>query len=58
VAVLTIGEPYRAFATIARILFPDSLRPSSVFAAAGTAGAHVHPTARLESGVTLDPGVY
>jgi UDP-3-O-[3-hydroxymyristoyl] glucosamine N-acyltransferase len=57
VAVLTIREPYRAFAAVARMLFPDSLRPSSTFAAEGTAGAHVHPTARLESDVTLDPGV-
>jgi UDP-3-O-[3-hydroxymyristoyl] glucosamine N-acyltransferase len=57
VAVLTIREPYRAFAAVARILFSDSLRPSSVFASAGTAGAHVHPTAQLESGVVLDPGV-
>jgi UDP-3-O-[3-hydroxymyristoyl] glucosamine N-acyltransferase len=57
VAVLTIYEPHRAFVAVARILFPDSLRPLSMFAAAGTAGAHVHSTARLESGVTLDPGV-
>src|SRR5262249_36106532 len=35
--------------------FEGALRPSSLFAAAGT-GAAVHPTARLESGVTLDPG--
>jgi len=48
-------EPYRAFVAIARTLFPDSLRPSLVFAAAGIApGAHVHPSARLESGVALD----
>src|SRR6267154_158759 len=56
--VLTVHEPYRAFVAIARTLFPDSLRPSLVFAAAGIApGAHVHPSARLESGVALDPGV-
>jgi UDP-3-O-[3-hydroxymyristoyl] glucosamine N-acyltransferase len=57
-AVLTIGEPYRAFVAVARTLFPHSLRPSLVFATAGIApGAHVHPSARLESGVSLDPGV-
>jgi UDP-3-O-[3-hydroxymyristoyl] glucosamine N-acyltransferase len=57
-AVLTISEPYRAFVAIARILFPDALRPPLVFAPAGIApGAHVHPSARLESGVSLDPGV-
>jgi UDP-3-O-[3-hydroxymyristoyl] glucosamine N-acyltransferase len=57
VAVLTVREPYGAFVTVARVLFPDSLQPSSMFAASGTAGAHVHPLARLESGVVLDPGV-
>jgi UDP-3-O-[3-hydroxymyristoyl] glucosamine N-acyltransferase len=57
VAVLMICEPYRAFVAVRRLLFPDSLRPSSMFATSGTAGAHVHASARLESGVTLDPGV-
>jgi UDP-3-O-[3-hydroxymyristoyl] glucosamine N-acyltransferase len=56
VTVLTIRDPYRAFVTVARLLFPDALRPSSMFAASGTAGAHVHPSARLESGIILDPG--
>jgi UDP-3-O-[3-hydroxymyristoyl] glucosamine N-acyltransferase len=58
VVVLAVREPYRAFVAVARTLFPDSLRPSLVFATAGVAaGAHVHPSARLESGVSLDPGV-
>jgi UDP-3-O-[3-hydroxymyristoyl] glucosamine N-acyltransferase len=57
VSVLTVREPYRAFVEVARALFPDSLRPSSLFEASGvTAGAHVHPSARLENGVTVDPG--
>jgi UDP-3-O-[3-hydroxymyristoyl] glucosamine N-acyltransferase len=56
VTQLTVRDPYRAFVTVARVLFPDALRPSSMFAATGTAGAHVHPSARLESGVILDPG--
>ncbi len=55
--VLTVRDPYRAFVTVAQALFPDALRPSSMFAASGTAGAHVHPSARLEPGVILDPGV-
>jgi UDP-3-O-[3-hydroxymyristoyl] glucosamine N-acyltransferase len=55
-AVLTVREPYGAFVAVARALFPESLRPSSMFGASGTAGAHVHPSARLESGVVLDPG--
>jgi UDP-3-O-[3-hydroxymyristoyl] glucosamine N-acyltransferase len=57
-AVLPVSEPYRAFVAVARVLFPDSLRPPSLFGAAGiAAGAIVHPAARLENGVTIDPGV-
>jgi UDP-3-O-[3-hydroxymyristoyl] glucosamine N-acyltransferase len=57
-AVLYCSDPYRAFVAVARALFPDSARPSSLFEPAGiAAGAHVHPSARLESGVTIDPGV-
>jgi UDP-3-O-[3-hydroxymyristoyl] glucosamine N-acyltransferase len=57
VAVLRAREPYRAFITVARKLFPSMLRPTSVFAATGIApGATVHPSARLEAGVTVDPG--
>lgn len=57
IAVLRIREPYRAFVTVARSLYPGSLRPSSMFEASGIApGAFVHPAALLESGVTVDPG--
>ena len=55
-AVLVAAEPYRAFVAVARALFPEALRPSSLFGASGrAASAHVHPTARVESGVTIDP---
>jgi UDP-3-O-[3-hydroxymyristoyl] glucosamine N-acyltransferase len=54
---LRIEQPYRAFVKVARTLFADSSRPSSLFDARDTAsGAVVHPTARLEAGVTVDPG--
>ncbi len=56
VGVLTVREPYRAFVEVARALFPDALRPSSLFEAGALASdAHVHPSARLENGVTVDP---
>jgi UDP-3-O-[3-hydroxymyristoyl] glucosamine N-acyltransferase len=49
--------PYRAFVQVARALYPEALRPSSLFEAHGiAAGASVHPTARLENGATIDPG--
>jgi UDP-3-O-[3-hydroxymyristoyl] glucosamine N-acyltransferase len=55
--VLCVREPYRAFVQVTRALFPDALRPSSLLEASGTAvGACVHPTARMESGATVDPG--
>ena len=54
--VLTTDRPYRAFVTVARALFPAALRPSSLFdRKGGAAGARVHPAARLEAGVAIDP---
>ena len=57
VIVLRTSEPYRAFVAVHSALYPQSLRPSSLLEASGiVAGATIHPTARLESGVTVDPG--
>jgi UDP-3-O-[3-hydroxymyristoyl] glucosamine N-acyltransferase len=55
-AVLETAYPYPGFVVVTRKLFPDALRPSSLFGVSGhAAGAQVHATARLESGVTVDP---
>jgi UDP-3-O-[3-hydroxymyristoyl] glucosamine N-acyltransferase len=55
-ALLRSREPYRAFVTVARKLFPAALRPSSLFATNGVSpSAFVHPTARIESGASIDP---
>jgi UDP-3-O-[3-hydroxymyristoyl] glucosamine N-acyltransferase len=57
VAALLAREPYRAFVTVARALFPAAQRPSSLFGVEGVSpGATLHPTARLENGVAVDPG--
>jgi len=57
VSVLLVRDPYRAFVEVARRLYPDAARPSSLFEASGVAaGAFIHPTARIENGVTVDPG--
>jgi len=57
VALLRSDAPYPAFVAVARKLHEGMLRPSSLFEASGVAaGATVHPTARLEGNVTVDPG--
>ncbi len=56
VAVLAVREPYRAFVTAARELFPQALRPSSLSAPGEFAGAHIDARARVEDGVSIDPG--
>jgi len=56
VGILVTPAPYRAFVAVAQKLYPGAMRPSSLFEASGvTTGALVHPTARLESGVVIDP---
>jgi UDP-3-O-[3-hydroxymyristoyl] glucosamine N-acyltransferase len=55
--VLRTKDPYRAFVTVARKLYPDALRPSSLFETKGLApGAIVHSSARIENGAIVDPG--
>ena len=55
--VLRTREPYRAFVIVHRKLYPESLRPGSLFGSNDIApGATIHSTARLESEVTIDPG--
>ena len=54
--VLVTPHPYPAFVAVARALFPDALRPTSLYAVTGRSkDARVHPSARLETGVTVDP---
>src|ERR1700691_40802 len=55
--VLETPHPYPGFVAVTRKLFPDALRPSSLYGVNGRAtAAHVHHTARLEANVTIDPG--
>ena len=57
VNVLVTHEPYRAFVLVARTLYPDALRPSSLFETKGvTPEAIVHPSAKIEDGAVVDPG--
>jgi UDP-3-O-[3-hydroxymyristoyl] glucosamine N-acyltransferase len=55
---LVTREPYRALATVLGRLYPEALRPDVMFASRGVApGAFIHPEARLETDVLVDPGV-
>src|SRR5262249_5047077 len=55
--LLRSKQPYRAFIAIQREMFPQSMRPTSLFGADGVSpGAFVHSSARLENGVVVDPG--
>lgn len=59
VAAIETAEPYRAFATVTARLFPAAFRLEGPYAGdigAIAAGAHVHPSAKLEPGVTVEPG--
>jgi UDP-3-O-[3-hydroxymyristoyl] glucosamine N-acyltransferase len=54
---LVTPEPYAACARVSAKLFPDAMRPGSLFGGTGISpGAYIHPEARLEPGVTVDPG--
>src|ERR1700691_5393372 len=54
--VLETPHPYPGFVAVTRKLFPDALRPSSLYGVSGRAtAAHVHHTARLEANIIIDP---
>ncbi len=56
VAVLRSADPFRAFVSVAGELHRDALGPRSGFGTIGlAASAVIHPTARLEDGVVVDP---
>jgi UDP-3-O-[3-hydroxymyristoyl] glucosamine N-acyltransferase len=57
VAALVVDDPQRAMTLATAHLFPDALRPASLFQSSGVSpGAVVDPSARLEPGVIVDPG--
>ena len=57
-AAIIVPHPHAAFVSVSRKLYPQALRPQSLFGATGISpGAMIHPAARLEAGVVVDPGV-
>ena len=56
-SVLRSNRPFADFVAVARKLYPDSLKPTSLFDGGALGpGVTVHPTAGIELGVTIDPG--
>jgi UDP-3-O-[3-hydroxymyristoyl] glucosamine N-acyltransferase len=54
---MAIKRPQEAFVKLAAVLFPTAARPQPVFGSTGVSpDAHVHPEARIETGVTVEPG--
>lgn len=55
---LVCDSPGQALARLASLLYPDAGRPASMFATRGISpAAFIHPEARLEADVIVDPGV-
>ncbi len=54
-ARLVTPDPYRGFATVLALFYPDALKPKAAPDHAGSSG-HVHPSAILEPGVTVEAG--
>jgi UDP-3-O-[3-hydroxymyristoyl] glucosamine N-acyltransferase len=53
-SILLSGGPYRAFALALQHFYPDALSPKAAMAASGD--PPIHPTARLEEDVRVEPG--
>jgi UDP-3-O-[3-hydroxymyristoyl] glucosamine N-acyltransferase len=53
-SILLSGRPYRAFALALQHFYPDALTPKAAMSASGD--PPIHPTARLEEDVRVEPG--
>src|SRR5262249_29727487 len=54
VAALVTAQPYRGFALALQHFYPDAMLPKAAMAQLGE--PPIHPTARLEEEVTVEPG--
>jgi UDP-3-O-[3-hydroxymyristoyl] glucosamine N-acyltransferase len=55
-AALTTPSPYIAFARAVALFYADGLRSKAAAAPADRDGGHVHPSAQIAEGVTIEPG--
>ena len=55
-AALVTPEPYRGFAKVLALFYPDALKPKAARNGAGAPFDSIDRSARLEEGVTIEPG--
>jgi UDP-3-O-[3-hydroxymyristoyl] glucosamine N-acyltransferase len=55
-ACIVTPEPYRAFARVLGLFYPDAANPKAAVANAAEGAAAIHPTATLEDGAVVEPG--
>lgn len=55
-AALVTPEPYRGFARVLALFYPDALKPKAARNGAGAPVDSVDGSARLEEGITVEPG--
>jgi len=55
-APLLTPEPYRGFAKALALFYPGGLTPKTASDSMAGAATHIHPSATLEAGVTVEPG--
>ncbi|MEJ2123843.1 MAG: UDP-3-O-(3-hydroxymyristoyl)glucosamine N-acyltransferase [Alphaproteobacteria bacterium] len=62
-AALVTPEPYRAYASVLMLFYPEAGTPKTAWdastatsTASASGGAHIHPSAHLEDGVVVEPG--
>lgn len=53
---LVTRAPYRAFARALQVFYPDAMLPKAAHWSASEHSGLVHPSARIEDGVTIEPG--
>ena len=54
VGALVMAQPYRGFALALQLFYPDAMMPKAAMAQTGD--PPIHPTARIEEGVKIEPG--
>jgi UDP-3-O-[3-hydroxymyristoyl] glucosamine N-acyltransferase len=53
---LVTPEPYRSFAKVLALFYPDAGTPKAAMAPASERSSSIHPSARIEEGASVEPG--